>query len=375
MTTAEILNEKPASALGILDLEGMVIGKMESIPRSIYWQDDKVILLDQTRLPLETVFVEIESMEEMWGAIKRLVVRGAPAIGLAAAYGLYLGIRHSDQRSFSGFFQELKQKAAYLAGSRPTAVNLFWALERMEACAYQNRDKSIEELKRLLLMEAEKMRSEDEAICREIGRHGLRLLQDGMTLFTHCNAGSYATARYGTALAPIYLAREKGWHIKVFVGETRPLLQGARLTAHELMAAGIDVTLITDSMVGYVMSKGWIDAVILGCDRIAANGDVANKIGTYGVAVLAKEHGVPFYVAGPTTTIDLSTPTGAEIKIEERGPEEVTEGFGKRTAPYGVKVFNPAFDVTPHSYITAIVTEKGIIRPPLEKGLRSQNYL
>jgi len=353
------------------ELEG-VVGSMESIVRSIYWQDDKVVLLDQTRLPLETVFVEIESIEDMWDAIKRLVVRGAPAIGIAGAYGLYLGIRDSREGSFSGFFQELKQQSAYLATSRPTAVNLFWALERMEACAFKNRDRSIEELKGLLLAEAEKIRDQDEAMCRRIGQNGLTLLKNGMTLFTHCNAGSYATARYGTALAPIYLAREKGWNIKVFAGETRPLLQGARLTAHELMAGGIYVTLITDNMVAYVMSKGWIDAVILGCDRIAANGDVANKIGTYGVAVLAKEHGIPFYVAGPTSTIDLSTLTGDAIKIEEREPEEVTERFGQRTAPYGVKVFNPAFDITPHRYITAIITEKGIIRAPFKERLESQ---
>lgn len=344
--------------------------KMEEMAVSIRWQEQQVILLDQTQLPLKTVFTKVDRIEDMWDAIKRLVVRGAPAIGIAAAYGLYLGMRDSDADNFTDFLQELQAGSAYLASSRPTAVNLVWALERMESKVHDNRDKNIIELKEILLLEAQKIHAEDEVMCRQIGENGLTLLRDGMTLLTHCNAGGYATARYGTALAPIYLAQERGWKIKVFANETRPLLQGSRLTAHELMINGIDVTLITDNMAAHVMAMGRVDGVIVGCDRVAANGDVANKIGTYGLAVLAKEHGIPFFVAGPTSTIDLFTPRGDAIIIEERNAEEVTKGFGRLTAPAGVKVFNPAFDITPHQYITAIITEKGVLRPPFAGGLQ-----
>ncbi|MFA5536129.1 MAG: S-methyl-5-thioribose-1-phosphate isomerase [Bacillota bacterium] len=335
---------------------------------SIRWDQDRLILLDQTKLPLETIFIEVNTIEEAWTAIKKLIVRGAPAIGIAAAFGLYLGVRNSSATDFQSFFQELRSQSAYLATSRPTAVNLSWALNRMER-ALLDKGGSVEELKTLLLQEAQIILEEDEHICRQIGEHGLSLLKDGMTVLTHCNAGSYATARYGTALAPIYLAQEKGWQIKVYAGETRPLLQGSRLTAHELLLNGIDVTLITDSMAAYVMQKGWIDAVIVGADRVAANGDTANKIGTYGLAVLAKEHEIPFFIACPTSTIDLKTATGQEIIIEERNPQEIIQGFGKITAPPGVKVFNPAFDVTPYQYITALITEKGVVYPPFKKNL------
>lgn len=336
---------------------------------SIRWNNDKVILLDQTKLPLETVFIEIDTIEGIWGAIKKLIVRGAPAIGIAGAFGLYLGIKNSHARDYQSFLKELQAHIAYLASSRPTAVNLFWALARMEGIIKRCEHKSIPQIKELLLLEAQTILKEDELICRKIGEHGLALLKDGMTILTHCNAGGYATARYGTALAPIYLAQEKGWGIKVFADETRPLLQGSRLTAHELMMNDVDVTLITDSMAAYVMQKGWIDAIIVGADRVAANGDTANKIGTYGLGILAKEHGIPFYIACPISTIDLKAASGDEIVIEERDASEIIQGFGKTTAPPEVKVFNPAFDVTPHRYITAFITEKGVVLPSFRDNL------
>lgn len=258
---------------------------------------------------------------------------------------------------------------------RPTAVNLFWALDRMRARAEallgaSGEGVETEAAKRALLDEAAAIQAEDEETCRLIGEHALELFEDGMGVLTHCNAGGLATARYGTALAPMYLAKEKGIALKVFADETRPVLQGARLTAFELQQAGVDVTLICDNMAGAVMAKGWVQAVIVGTDRVAANGDVANKIGTYSVAVLAKAHGIPFYVACPMSTIDLNTPSGADIPIEERHEDEITQGFGKRTAPVGVKVYNPAFDVTPNEYVTAIITEKGVVRAPYGENLK-----
>jgi methylthioribose-1-phosphate isomerase len=282
---------------------------------------------------------------------------------------LLLGIKNAPESSFEDFYPVFKKHSDYLATSRPTAVNLFWALKRMDDRVLRDKELSVSKLKVALENEANLIRSEDEEVCRTIGEHALTLLKDGMGILTHCNAGGIATARYGTALAPLYLAKEKGWDIKVFADETRPLLQGARLTAWELMESGIDVTLITDNMAAMVMQKGWVQAVIVGCDRVAANGDVANKIGTYGVALLAKAHNIPFYVAAPMSTIDLGTKMGADIPIEEREAAEITEGFGKRTAPEGVKVFNPAFDVTPHEYITAIITEKGILSGNFQEEL------
>ena len=298
-------------------------------------------------------------------------MRGAPAIGIAAAYGLYVSIRDLKAECFEEFYKEFEKNADYLASSRPTAVNLFWALNRMKKRAIESKNKSIEDIKRDLLNEAHAIRNEDEEMCKAIGENFLTLLEDGMTILTHCNAGGLATARYGTALSPIFLAKDKGWNIRVFADETRPLLQGARLTTWELLQYGVDVTLICDNMAAHVMSKGWIDAIITGCDRVAANGDVANKIGTYGLAVLAKAHNIPFYIAAPSSTIDMDTPDGSQIVIEERSEDEVSCGFGIRTAPEGVKVYNPAFDVTPNSLITAIVTEKGILRPPYDKTIKN----
>ncbi|MDQ1910070.1 S-methyl-5-thioribose-1-phosphate isomerase [Paenibacillus sp. GD4] len=343
--------------------------------QSVRWNslENRLDLLDQRLLPDEIVYLELTTSEQVWDAIKQLAVRGAPAIGIAAAFGVYLGVRHTEGDK-SALLAEVERQCDYLATSRPTAVNLFWALDRMRATAKgllaEGTDVTVEGAKQALLDEARAIQAEDEETCRLIGEHALTLFEDGMGLLTHCNAGGLATARYGTALAPMYLAKEKGLNIKVFADETRPVLQGARLTAFELQQAGVDVTLICDNMAGAVMSKGWVQAVIVGTDRVAANGDVANKIGTYSVAVLAKAHGIPFYVACPMSTIDLNTPTGADIPIEERHEDEITQGFGKRTAPQGIKVYNPAFDVTPNEYVTAIITEKGIVRAPYEEGLR-----
>lgn len=338
--------------------------------QSVKFEHDKLIILDQTKLPMETFFTKLDTVEDVWDAIFHLKVRGAPAIGIAAAYGLYIAIRNIESSSLEDFYAELKKNSEYLASSRPTAVNLFWALRRMEAKAMSSEVGSVQEVKEILLAEAHAIRNEDEDMCRAIGEHALQLLSDGMTVLTHCNAGGLATAQYGTALAPLYLAKDKGWNIKVFADETRPLLQGARLTTWELNRAGVDVTLICDNMAAMVMKKGLIDAVIVGCDRVSANGDTANKIGTYGLAVLAKAHNIPFYIAGPTSTVDLETLRGEDIPIEERHEDEITCAFGKRTAPEGIKVFNPAFDVTPHELITAIITEKGIVKAPYLEALK-----
>ncbi|MBJ6362173.1 S-methyl-5-thioribose-1-phosphate isomerase [Paenibacillus sp. GCM10012307] len=339
--------------------------------QSVIWAGEHLDLLDQRLLPEEIKYLSLQTSEEIWEAIRQLKVRGAPAIGMTAAYGVVLGSR-VEETSVEAWHRTVHQQANYLATSRPTAVNLFWALDRMKAKAdaIVQSGTSLELAKRGLLEEALAIQSEDEKTCRLIGEHGLELFKDGMGVLTHCNAGGLATAKYGTAMSPIYLAKEKGINLSVFADETRPVLQGARLTAFELQQAGVDVTLICDNMAGMVMSKGWVDAVIVGTDRIAANGDVANKIGTYSVAVLAKAHNIPFYVACPLSTIDLQTESGAEIPIEERPDEEITEGFGKRTAPRGVKVFNPAFDITPNEYVSAIITEKGIVYPPYNVNLK-----
>ncbi|HUW34925.1 MAG TPA: S-methyl-5-thioribose-1-phosphate isomerase [Planctomycetota bacterium] len=327
-------------------------------------------LIDQTLLPAELKHIECEDAETMWDAIKRLAVRGAPAIGIAGALGTVLGMRASKAAAADAFLKELKRVTDYLGSSRPTAVNLFWALDRMNATARRNASLPVEKIKQSLLDEALKIIDEDKAVCREIGRHGATLIKDGFSILTHCNAGGLATADYGTALAVMFAAHERGLGICVYADETRPLLQGARLTTWELMQAGIDVTLICDNMAGLVMKQGKVNCVIVGADRIAANGDTANKIGTYSVAVLAKENGVPFYVAAPVSTFDLALASGDLIPIEERGAEEITEGFGKRMAPAGVKTYSPAFDVTPARYITAIITEKGIIEKPNVESVR-----
>jgi len=328
-------------------------------------------LIDQTLLPAELKHIRCEDATTMWNAIKRLAVRGAPAIGIAGALGTVLGARGSKAGTFAEFQAELKRVTDYLGSSRPTAVNLFWALDRMHAAAKANERLPIQKIKEALLDEALKIIEEDKTVCRRIGMNGAALIADGFSILTHCNAGGLATADYGTALAVMFAAHEQGKKIRVYADETRPLLQGARLTTWELMQAGIDVILICDNTAGFVMKQGKVDCALVGADRIAANGDTANKIGTYSVAVLAKEHGIPFYVAAPASTFDLSLDSGDLIPIEERGSEEITEGFGKRMAPEGVKTFSPAFDVTPAKYIAAIITEKGIIRSPNAERIRA----
>lgn len=341
--------------------------------KTVRFSDDlnAVVILDQTRLPTEESYVALSSAEEIWDAIYKLKVRGAPAIGVAAAYGIYICSRQIQAVSHHNFYREFRRIKDYLASARPTAVNLVAALNRMEKVVLENFSVTIPALVQLLHTEALAIREEDAAACRRIGEHCLSLLRPGMGILTHCNAGHLAVSEYGTALAPIYLGEERGYGFKVFADETRPLLQGARLTAYELHRAGVDVTLICDNMASTVMHKGWVQAVIVGCDRIAMNGDVANKIGTSGVAVLAHYYGIPLYVLGPTSTIDTQCPDGKSIIIEERDPAEVSEmWYTQRMAPEDVKIYNPAFDVTPNELITAIITEKGVIYPPFEESLK-----
>ncbi|MBN1268924.1 MAG: S-methyl-5-thioribose-1-phosphate isomerase [Kiritimatiellae bacterium] len=330
----------------------------------------RVRMVDQTRLPEELVYLETRSLEDIWQAIRRLQVRGAPAIGIAAAMGLVLSVQALNVVTSDEIRDAVTRAADYLAQARPTAVNLFWALDRMRRLADEERHLPPAQLREELAREAMNIAAEDARMCRAIGEHGLTLLQPGQTVLTHCNAGGLATSQYGTALAPIYLGHEKGYNLHVIVDETRPLLQGSRLTAWELMQAGIDITLICDNTAARVMQEGRVNAVLVGADRIVANGDAANKIGTYGLAVLAQAHGIPFYVLAPSSSFDLRIASGEAIPIEQRDPREVTEGFGRRTAPPDVKVYSPAFDVTPAKYITAIVCEKGIARPPYGESLK-----
>ena len=333
-------------------------------------ENDALILLDQTVLPNKKDFLELKELKDIWDAIYHLKVRGAPAIGIAAGYGVYLGTKQSQAETYDDLYVDFKKAKDYLASSRPTAVNLFWALNRMERRFLKETGKSVVEVKLALKEEAELIRAEDEKVCETIGQHALSLLKPNMGLLTHCNAGTIATAKYGTALAPIYLGQEKGYNFKVFADETRPLLQGARLTAWELNEAGVDVTLICDNMASIVMKEGKIDAILVGCDRVAANGDAANKIGTSGVAILAKHYNIPFYVCAPYSTIDLECKTGEDIHIELRSSEEITtKWYSESMAPEDVKTYNPAFDVTDNELITAIVTENGIAYPPFSNSL------
>lgn len=329
-------------------------------------------ILDQTLLPGTVKVLRLEKTEDIFEAIKYLRVRGAPAIGVCAGYAMALLASRIDAQDYEGFLAEFMRQKTYLSQARPTAVNLFWALDRMERTLRNHADKPVAEIKELLFAQAQEIRDEDVAISRSIGEIGYGLLKPGDGILTHCNAGTLATAKYGTATAPMYVALEHGMtDFRVYCDETRPLLQGARLTAFELHGAGIDTTLICDNMASTVMKSGKVDIVFVGCDRVARNGDTANKIGTSGVAVLAKHYGIPFYVCAPSSTIDMSIETGAQIPIEERAPEEVTQMWYKEPmAPEGVKVFNPAFDVTDHSLITGIITEKGLCRAPYDKAFR-----
>lgn len=333
-------------------------------------ENNAVVIIDQTKLPGKIEIISLHTAQEIWNAIYLLQVRGAPAIGVAAAYGIYVLAKRMDTEDYDTFYREFVRQKEYLDSSRPTAVNLSWALNRMQRVVEAHSGETVAQIKEALHRESVAIQEEDIWVCRMIGEHGLTLVKPGDGILTHCNAGQLATSKYGTATAPIYLGEERGYHFRVFADETRPLLQGARLTAFELQSSGVDVTLICDNMSATVMKNGWVNAVFVGCDRVSANGDAANKIGTSVVAAVAKYYGVPVYICAPTSTIDLNTPTGAEIKIEQRPAEEVTEMWYKeRMAPEGIKVFNPAFDVTDHELIAGIVTEYGVARAPYTESL------
>ena len=333
-------------------------------------ENNAVVIIDQTKLPGKIEIISLHTAQEIWNAIYLLQVRGAPAIGVAAAYGIYVLAKRMDTEDYDTFYREFVRQKEYLDSSRPTAVNLSWALNRMQRVVEAHSGETVAQIKEALHRESVAIQEEDIWVCRMIGEHGLTLVKPGDGILTHCNAGQLATSKYGTATAPIYLGEERGYHFRVFADETRPLLQGARLTAFELQSSGVDVTLICDNMSATVMKNGWVNAVFVGCDRVAANGDAANKIGTSVVAAVAKYYGVPVYICAPTSTIDLNTPTGAKIKIEQRPAEEVTEMWYKeRMAPEGIKVFNPAFDVTDHELIAGIVTEYGVARAPYTESL------
>jgi methylthioribose-1-phosphate isomerase len=338
---------------------------------TIAWEDDAVVMVDQRKLPASEIYVRCKSANEVAKAIRTMVIRGAPAIGVAAAFGIALGMTRSKATGTRQFAAEFQKTCDLMAATRPTAVNLFWAIERMKRAFADGAlaGESVDQLKARLAGEAQGLHDEDVASCRTIGRFGGELVPDGARILTHCNAGALATAGYGTALGVIRGAVEAGKRVTVLADETRPFLQGARLTAWELVKDGIDTTVITDNMAGALMLAGQIDLVVVGADRIAANGDTANKIGTYSVAVLAKEHGIPFYVAAPWSTVDLATPDGSHIPIEERDAREVTHVGNSQLAPAGAAIRNPSFDVTPHRYITAIVTDRGVIRPPFDSAL------
>lgn len=335
-------------------------------------EDEKdVVILDQTRLPNHEEYIRVHDEEVAWKAIKLLQIRGAPAIGVFAGYAMYVLAQAYADRPYDAFLKEFRRQAAYLNSSRPTAVNLSWALKRQTKLVEDNADKSSAEIVKLLGEEAKKIDAENQEMTRKIAEYGVTLIKDGDGILTHCNAGYLACLGYGTATAPIYYGAEHGMKLRVFSDETRPLLQGARLTSYELQKAGIDVTLICDNMASIVMKQGWVNAVFVGCDRIAANGDFANKIGTSGVAILAKHYGIPFYTLGPASTIDFDTPTGDDIPIEQRDPDEVkTMWYREPMALKDVKCYNPSFDVTDHNLVTGIVTERGIVYPPFEENLK-----
>ena len=340
---------------------------------SVHLSEDgrSVVILDQTQLPNRQVYLTLNTAQEMYDAIKCLAVRGAPAIGICAGYGLYVLALQQDTDDYGAFRASLEEAGSYLNSSRPTAVNLSWAIRRMLRVVQQGEGRSTEELKELLHRECVQIHDEDIEMCRRISEYGLTLVKEGDGILTHCNAGPLATSRYGTAIGPVLLGKEQGIDLKVFADETRPLLQGARLTSYELSRAGVDVTLICDNMASLVMKNGWVQACFVGCDRIAANGDFANKIGTSGVAILAKHYGIPFYTLGPTSTIDMDCPTGAEIRIEQRDPDEIrTMWYSEPMALPEVKCYNPAFDVTDHELLTAIVTDRGIVYPPFDVNLK-----
>ena len=340
---------------------------------TVEWKDDHVLMVDQRKLPAQEVYVELKTAREVARAIERMVIRGAPAIGVAAAMGLALGVVKSRATGSATLAGEFYRQCEMMAATRPTAVNLFWAIDRMKRVFSEaaRAGRSPAEIRDIVVAEARAIHDEDVDCCRTLGRHGAAVVPDGGQVLTHCNAGALATGGYGTALGVVRAAVEAGKRIAVYADETRPFLQGARLTAWELLRDGINTTIITDGMAGPLLRSGKVDVVVVGADRIAANGDVANKIGTYTVAVLAREHGVPFYVAAPTSTVDLATPDGSAIPIEERNEREVTHVGSARVAPEGAGVWNPAFDVTPHALVAGIITEQGVCRPPYGESLRA----
>ncbi len=338
--------------------------------KTIQWKNDRVVMLDQRLLPHKEVYRVCRDYKQVAAAIRDMVIRGAPAIGVAAAMGVALGGLKVAPKSFDREFEKI---VLTLAKTRPTAVNLFWALQRMREVYLRTRSSGVESVQLALKDEALKIYRDDIAANKQIGKYGAGLMRHAKKIMTHCNAGALATAGYGTALGVLRALKESGSKFEVWVNETRPFLQGARLTAWELKKEKIPATLVTDNMAGYLMQKGRVDAVVVGCDRVAANGDVANKIGTYMIAVLAKRHNIPFYVAGPTSSIDINCPSGKDIPIEQRDPKEVSHMFGKPLAPKGMKVFNPAFDVTAQELVSAIITEKGVINPPYQQNIR--NYV
>ena len=346
--------------------------RYEMLAENVHLSEDgkSVVIIDQTKLPNVVEELKLSTAKEMYDAIKSLAVRGAPAIGICAGYSIYCLAQQIETDRFEVFYEQFKKEKEYLDSSRPTAVNLSWALNRMEHLVLSNKDKPVADIVELMGEEAVAIQKEDIAMCKAISEYGLSLLKEGDGVLTHCNAGPLATSRYGTAIGPMLLAKERGINVKVFADETRPLLQGARLTAYELQKAGVDVTLICDNMASMVMKNGWVQACFVGCDRIAANGDTANKIGTSGVAILAKHYGIPVYTLGPSSTIDLNCKSGAEIEIELRDEDEIrTKFYQEPMAPQDVKCFNPAFDVTDHELLSGIITEKGIIRPPFSENL------
>ena len=351
----------------------MKITEQDLMQCSVHLSEDEkaVVIIDQTQLPNRTEYLTLKTPQEIYDAIKTLAVRGAPAIGICAGYGMYVLAAQKATNDTQEFLKEMEKDGEYLISSRPTAVNLAWAVRRMLRLISSNMEQSPAQLVEAMREEAKTIQKEDIEMCRRISEYGLSLVKPGDGILTHCNAGPLATSRYGTSIGPVLLAKERGIDLKVYADETRPLLQGARLTSYELAKAGIDVTLICDNMASIVMKNGWVQACFVGCDRIAANGDFANKIGTSGVAVLAKYYGIPFYTLGPTSTIDMNCPTGADIPIELRDPDEIRNMWYKEAmAPEEVKCYNPSFDVTDHSLLTAIVTDRGIVYPPFDENLK-----
>lgn len=342
---------------------------MNQTYESIKWDEDHLTIIDQTQLPLREVYTDLYTIGQVWEAIRKMKVRGAPAIGIAGAYGLYLGVREMENKNFDSFNMEMNRWIRYLKSSRTTAVNLSWALERINTTVFANKDKSVEELKKIILKTAITIHDEDKRVCKKIGEIGEPLVEKNYRILTHCNTGALATGAYGTAFSVLLHAHTAGKDIQVWVDETRPLLQGARLTAWELQKAEIPFRLITDSMAGYIMKSGKVDMVVVGADRVTANGDTINKIGTYSLAVLAHENNIPFYVALPGSTFDLKTESGNEVEIEQRDEDEITFLGKTRISPKKTDAFNPAFDITPHNYINGFITEKGIIEPEFKVNI------